>query len=215
MEITKTTNETFERDGFLIVKNICDPSGLICDVPTTIEDKVYYGTLDRVRIKEKSFDSQVPNSCERYAYPLYKQYHSELKYKLETILGVQLYRTYYYDRFYFVGSDLKRHTDRPACEISISVNISSNINDYWDFYIHGKQGNIVGAKLNPGDGLIYKGIERPHWRHPLKSRHKGLRKFYNGITNKNDDTYYHQIFFHYVMADGYYVEYANEFNIHK
>jgi hypothetical protein len=54
--------------------------------------------------------------------------------------------------------------------------------------------------LDPGDGLLYKGCERPHWRDPLPSRHKG------GILGRwkrrNDNTYYHQIFFHYVLADG-------------
>ena len=48
--------------------------------------------------------------------------------------------------------------------------------------------------------MIYKGCERPHWRDKLPSRHSGdymIRKL-----NEKDDTFYHQVFFHYVLADG-------------
>ena len=48
--------------------------------------------------------------------------------------------------------------------------------------------------LNPGDGVIYKGCERPHWRDPMPGKKKGL-------FNKKE-YYYHQIFFHYVLQDG-------------
>jgi hypothetical protein len=33
---------------------------------------------------------------------------------------MDLHPTYFYDRFYFPGQQLKRHSDRPACEVSVS-----------------------------------------------------------------------------------------------
>ena len=59
--------------------------------------------------------------------------------------------------------------------------------------VPGEERSVV---LNAGDGMIYKGCERPHWRDPLIVPKK--RWF------KKDDTeyYYHQIFFHYVLQDG-------------
>ncbi len=48
--------------------------------------------------------------------------------------------------------------------------------------------------LEPGDGMIYKGCERPHWREPMPGKKKTW-------WNRKED-YYHQIFFHYVLADG-------------
>ena len=47
--------------------------------------------------------------------------------KLEKELGRKLYNTYYYDRFYFPGQALTRHADRDACEISVTVHVSTNL----------------------------------------------------------------------------------------
>lgn len=53
--------------------------------------------------------------------------------KLEEAIGKKLYNTYYYDRFYNPGQALSNHADRPACEISVTVHISSNLNQSWLF----------------------------------------------------------------------------------
>jgi len=42
---------------------------------------------------------------------------------------------------------------------------------------------------------VYKGCERPHWREPMPGSNKK-------IFDKKEELYYHQIFFHYVLADG-------------
>ena len=100
--------------------------------------------------------------------------------KLEKELGRKLYNTYYYDRFYFPGQALSKHADRDACEISVSIHISTNLPDNekdWPFKIKtpdtytdkkktavlvpGEERSLV---LNPGDGIIYSGCDRPHWR---------------------------------------------------
>ena len=133
--------------------------------------------------------------------------------KLEDIIGRKLYNTYYYDRYYFPGQPLTKHADRDACEISVSIHISTNLSEKekdWPFriktpdtYTDKKKSNILvpgeerSVVLNPGDGLIYKGCERPHWRDPMPGTKSKIFK-------KKDKTeyYYHQIFFHYVLQDG-------------
>ena len=47
--------------------------------------------------------------------------------KLEEIIGRKLYNTYYYDRYYYPGQELTKHADRDACEISVSVHVSTNL----------------------------------------------------------------------------------------
>ena len=115
-----------------------------------------------------------------------------------------------------VGSKLTRHLDRPACEISVSVHISSNIKQDWAFYIKTPDGYKDSSKkeilyygeeksifLKPGDGVVYKGCERPHWRNRMPGLLDSL------IYNSNvDELYYHQIFFHYVLQDGYRTNFA-------
>tara|TARA_Y100000004_G_scaffold50612_1_gene55813 strand:- start:338 stop:565 length:228 start_codon:yes stop_codon:yes gene_type:complete len=54
--------------------------------------------------------------------------------------------------------------------------------------------------LQPGDGMIYKGCERPHWRDPMPTPKRRKRDII--LRRKEKEYYYHQIFFHYVLADG-------------
>ena len=54
--------------------------------------------------------------------------------------------------------------------------------------------------LKPGDGLVYKGCERPHWRDPMPTPRRRKRDII--LRRKEKEYYYHQIFFHYVLQDG-------------
>ena len=58
--------------------------------------------------------------------------------KLEKIIGRKLYNTYYYDRFIILDKNLTKHADRDACEISVSVHVSTNLEGKdadWPFWI--------------------------------------------------------------------------------
>ena len=130
----------------------------------------------------------------------------------------KLYNTYYYDRYYFPGQALTKHADRDACEISVSIHISTNLPDDlkdWPFMIKtpdiytdkkktavlvpGEERSLV---LNPGDGLLYKGCERPHWRDAMPGTPKGKKSKKLFGKGPQEEQYYHQIFFHYVLQDG-------------
>lgn len=139
------------------------------------------------------FDPQVKGSFARYNYPKFRTLHYEIKNTVEKVIGEKLYPTYYYDRFYFKGHDLKPHKDRESCEISVSMHISTNADYDWPIYFMQDDETVSVPTGNPGDAVLYKGCELEHWREPLMG---------------NKDTYYHQIFFHYVRRDGYNVQYA-------
>lgn len=197
-----THNEDFDRDGALVVKDLCDAKELYRDVPL-IRGQVNYWGKNLDQFHHSPEESQVDGSLATYGHPQYRQIHSQIRLKLENIIGRKLYNTYYYDRFYFVGQDLKVHTDRDSCEISVSIHISSNVDKPWPLWVQTPQGNNESCYLEPGDGLIYKGCERPHWREPLPGKeHKP--SWLDEIRKKEfyDDTYYHQVFFHYVLQDG-------------
>jgi len=134
----------------------------------------------------------VPNCFSRYNYPKYKQLYYQCKSKVEEIMGEKLYPTYFYDRFYFDGSYLKPHIDRPSCEISVSLNMSSNLKNNWPLFFEINK-ELHAVNTNPGDAILYKGMDIPHWRQTLVA---------------DDEEYYHQVFFHFVRADGHFLEYA-------
>lgn len=185
-------NNFFDKYGYLKVEKLYDPQELFDEVPKERGQINYYGSVDRYDHIPK--ESQVNGSLARYSHPKYKYIHSQIRLKLEKILGKKLYNTYYYDRFYFPGQELTKHTDRDACEISVTVHISSSLKECWPIWIETPDKEESSVCLSAGDGMIYKGCERPHWREPMKGKKKTWWR-------KKED-YYHQIFFHYVLADG-------------
>jgi hypothetical protein len=75
---------------------------------------------------------------------------------------LELLPTYSYFRVYTYKSDLSKHTDRPSCEISITVHINSD-GTPWEIYMGGKK-----YRTKPGDAVLYKGCEIEHWREPFE-----------------------------------------------
>lgn len=206
-----TNNEQFDRDGYLVIKNLWDSKDLYCDPPEVKGQYNYFEKIDK--FSYVPLESQVEGSTSRYYWPPYKFAHSQIRLKLEEAIGKKLYNTYYYDRFYNPGQALTNHADRPACEISVTVHVSTNINTPWPIWIKTpdiyddpqtkkeiiKKGENRSVILGPGDGMIYKGCERPHWRDPMPTEY---RRTWYGKKVEKEGLYYHQIFFHYVLADG-------------
>ena len=187
-----TRNESFEKNGYIVIKNLWEPEELYHPVPPERGQINYFGSVDRFNHQPE--EQQVNGSLARYSHPMYKTIHTGIRLKLEKEIGRKLYNTYYYDRFYFPGQELTKHTDRDACEISVTVHVSTNLKECWPIWIKTVHGEERAVCLEPGDGMIYKGCERPHWREPMPGKKKSW-------WNKKE-LYYHQIFFHYVLQDG-------------
>ena len=108
-----------------------------------------------------------------------------LKPRVEKETGLSLRPMYAYTRIYLGGSDLKKHTDRNECEISVSITLKYYYenNDYvWPLYMEDKPFNIKS-----GDGVIYKGCEVSHWRPEFL---------------QTMDCWHHQLFLHYIDVNG-------------
>jgi len=102
--------------------------------------------------------------------------------EVSNIVGESVLPTYTYARWQTTGHELPKHRDRPACEISLSVNLKKDAN--WDFWIQKPNGEEVNINLNSGDAILYLGCQADHWR------------------NKFEGTEHVQLFLHYVRADG-------------
>ena len=128
-------------------------------------------------------DQQIPGSYSKYG-----------DWAMETLLmfmipimkaktGMDLVPTYSYTRLYEKGNILKRHKDRPSCEISTTLHLGG---DEWPIFLDPTGGNFVideyknihkpGAPkgirvdLKIGDMLIYSGCELEHWREPFEGK---------------------------------------------
>lgn len=164
---------------------------MVVDLKNLIDVSIYKEPpANKFEIEKSDIIKGVSSS--RYSHPKFKKLHYEVKNKLELVMGERLYPTYYFDRFYFQNTKMDRHTDREACEISVSLNISNNLETSWPIWFD-LNGENIECHTNPGDGVLYRGMEVPHWREMMKG---------------NKHSYFHQMFLHYVRADGYFLEYA-------
>ncbi len=125
-------------------------------------------------------DKQIPNTYSHYADPVMETLLMKVLPKMQQETSLNLIPTYSYARLYKHGDILKRHKDRPSCEISTTLNLGG---DLWSIYIDPTgSDNVIdeyknihkpnppkGVKvdLKQGDMLIYSGCELEHWREPF------------------------------------------------
>ena len=211
---TMSKNESFEKNGYLFLpKLITDPENLYCPCPLNEQGERLTGQLNYQRVDKFTYcpdEKQVNGSLARYNVPMYKQLHYLVRKQVENALGMDLLPTYFYDRFYYVGQQLKRHSDRPACEVSVTLQISTNSENPWPIWFNRPDGSDGYVVMKNGDAAVYKGCEREHWRDPLESKYNRMQRRIRKVRKMQDDTYHHQIFLHYVNSQGPFVHFAND-----
>jgi len=114
--------------------------------------------------KEQFYDNLVVDNCFSWYAPV-DYLLLTLKPKIENLIGIKLTPTYSFARIYYKNAVMREHSDRPACEISVTANISID-NKPWPIWIRNNEGVNIPIDLYPGDALIYKGQIVPHWRDP-------------------------------------------------
>ena len=157
----------------------------------------YFSPFENIIGHYENENEQIPNTYSQYANMAMETLLLKCQPGMEKATGLKLYPAYTYARIYKKGDELKRHKDRPSCEISTTLCLGG---DHWPIYldptgsdnvideyknIH-KPGAPKGIEVNlkPGDMLIYSGCELEHWREPFQGQLCG------------------QVFLHYNHADG-------------
>ena len=128
-------------------------------------------------------DQQVPNTYSHYADQVMETLLVKMLPIMKKETGLDLLPTYSYARLYKNGDILRRHSDRPSCEISTTLNLGG---DPWPIFIDGTGAKTVideykqihkpnapeGTKvlLEVGDMLVYSGCELEHWREPFQGQ---------------------------------------------
>ena len=146
-------------------------------------------------------DGQVPGCYTKYADWVMETLLMYMIPIMKAKTGLELIPTYTYTRLYEKGNILKRHKDRPSCEVSTTLHLGG---DEWPIFLDPTGQNFVideyknihkpGAPkgvqvdLKVGDMLIYSGCELEHWREP----------FQGNVCS--------QVFLHYNHANGPYAQ---------
>ena len=146
-------------------------------------------------------DEQVPNTYSHYGDHVMETLLVKMLPVMAKETGLNLIPTYSYARIYKKGDILRRHKDRPSCEISTTLNLGG---DPWPIFIDGTGANTVIDEfkqihkpnapkrtivlLEVCDMLVYSGCELEHWREPLEGNTCG------------------QVFLHYNHVNGPFAE---------
>ena len=126
-------------------------------------DFLGYYAYDRANSTDVMEDVQVPNTPAFHDDPAMRNLLHYLLYDMKSYTGVDLEPTYSYLRVYKNGDVLHMHTDKKACEYSVSITLKrEQADNIWPLCLVTDE--VHKVCLEEGDGLIYKGIENPHWR---------------------------------------------------
>ena len=121
-------------------------------------------------------DKQIPNTYSIYGDPTFDTLLMKVLPIMKKETGLDIVPTYSYARMYKKGDELKKHKDRPSCEISTTLNLGG---DPWPIFLENNK-----VVLEIGDMLIYEGCKLEHWREPFEGDNCG------------------QVFLHYNNANG-------------
>ena len=128
-------------------------------------------------------DQQIPGTYSKYADWVMETLLMFMIPIMKLKTGMELVPTYSYTRLYEKGNILKRHKDRPSCEVSTTLHLGG---DEWPIFLEpsgqdfviDEYKNIhkpnapkgVRVDLKIGDMLIYSGCELEHWREPFEGK---------------------------------------------
>ena len=126
-------------------------------------------------------DEQIPNTFSCYGDMFMETLMMKVLPIMKKHTELDLVPCYSYTRAYKKGDILKKHKDRPSCEISTTLHLGGS---GWSIYLDPTGADTVineykqihkpnapkGIKvdLNVGDMLVYSGCELEHWREPFK-----------------------------------------------
>jgi hypothetical protein len=150
------TAKRFRERRYLLVKGI---------LPQTILEylKVYYAVL----MANNRFcnDSECPSSLSLGGDAALDAVLEWIRPEVSRLVGFDLAPTYSYTRQYAKGEVLTRHTDRAACEISVTASIQIP-KGAGPSVVHLKPPTLDETKVEmfEGDGCVYAGTEVEHWR---------------------------------------------------
>ena len=128
-------------------------------------------------------DKQIPNTYSIYGDMFMETLMMKVLPVMQQHTEMNLMPCYTYTRIYKKGDKLRRHSDRPSCEISTTLHLGG---DPWPIFLDPTGTKSVGNEekeihkpnapkgisidLEVGDMLVYSGYELEHWREPFEGK---------------------------------------------
>lgn len=181
---------SFEKKGWYYLPNIISSAEAI-----QIKYQNLMGAVHDLGGLKPHYDKERGRVMCCYAPPSSAYVVHRVKPILENLLGEELIPSYWFTTTYHNKGFMVRHTDRPSCEVSVTMNISGTVD--WPIQLQDLQGKKRKVVTPIGHGLAYLGIKVPHWRAPLRCK---------------EGDQFMQLFLHYVRKNGPCADYAYDKN---
>jgi hypothetical protein len=169
-------NKVLEENNYIIVNDLLKSDDAFR----------YYTTFKNTAGNQPNLftkDVQCPKSLAIYDYHPFVELLVETIPFLSQVMGEIMLPTYSYARLYKNGDVLTPHTDRGACEVSITLHLGSDGVE-WPIYFRKPDNSVVQVNMKPGQAVIYLGCVAEHWRDTYEGNEYG------------------QVFLHYVRSRG-------------
>jgi hypothetical protein len=112
-------------------------------------------------------DGQSPLRYVAYNDPVARFFHQHIAKTVAAVAGEPVKPSYVYLASYLSGAELKKHTDRPQCEFSVTLCLDFSpepaLKTPWPIELD-TPGGSVKVYQALGDGLAYRGTRLPHYR---------------------------------------------------
>jgi len=202
IDYTKTAKD-YKENNYVVIKNFISKelAGFLYDYGRMMANKASWHIANKFAHYNPDTDgtyndSQAPGSYSNYADAAMETLLSGVTPGMRKITGLNLTPTYSYWRLYVNGAELKRHKDRPSCEVSTTLCLGydnsnlkgkkENWQDYnWPMWVE-KSGHVgkkgVPIYMKPGDMIVYRGCLIEHWREKfLGNNHAQVFLHYNDL----------------------------------
>lgn len=153
----------FQQNNCVVLKNFVDEK-TINVISRYLEYKLRANQW--VKRPEQSTYEAEPSALLSYADPLIEVVLEDSLKAVEEVTGLELAPTYSYSRVYLKGDELTPHTDRPSCEVSVTINVAT-VGAPWPIWMEVPGKAPIKVEMQPGDAVIYKGCDVRHWREKM------------------------------------------------
>jgi hypothetical protein len=157
--------------GFVVVPGL---------VGRRLTELLYQMLLIRKCRDEGRRDDQVPQALSFWGDSTLDAFLVTMLADVERVSSCRLIPTYCYARLYARGDQLRRHTDREACEVVATVHLGHDGCEPPPICFAPDH----AVRQQPGDAVVFRGDRLEHWRTAFAGRSFG------------------QLFANYVRADG-------------
>jgi len=202
-EAIEQERESYRSHGYVLLKQLFPPLVLAMFRGRLQQDLNLSGSRDFVR----GNNLLTKPAIEVYSleYPPMSAFHWGLTPRVTQVAGCELMPSYAYFRIYQQGDVCRVHSDRPACEHSLSLTVELGDNIPWALSMEKRRLEQPLTDVDPdfgaepysaipmsaGDAVMYRGVNHRH-----------------GRLDPNPNSWSAHLFLHWVDASGPYADHA-------